>query len=118
DDPQHEHRVVWDLARAKHAGLMNRKGPWQSYPAAMLRSRAVSEACRIACPEVLGAVKYTPDELGGDFVDTPEGAPAAFAAPGPTTKVSRKKKEPEPTEAEVIPEPPASEPDETGEAPS
>lgn len=104
DDPQHEHRIVWDLDRAKHAGLMGRKGPWQSYPAAMLRSRAVSEACRMACPEVLGPAKYTPDELGGDFADAPEGAPAAFAAPGPTTKVSRKKKEPETVDAEIVPE--------------
>lgn len=104
DDPQHEHKIVWTLGRAKHAGLMGRKGPWQSYPAAMLRSRAVSEACRMACPEVLGPAKYTPDELGGDFIDAPEGAPAAFAAPGPTTKVSRKKKEPEPVDAEVVPE--------------
>lgn len=96
DDPQHEHVVTWTLDRAKHAGLMGRKGPWQSYPAAMLRSRAVSEACRMACPEVLGPAKHTPDELGGEFVDAPEGAPVAFATPGPTTKVSRKKKDPEP----------------------
>lgn len=105
DDPQHAHVVTWTLDRAKHAGLMGRKGPWQTYPAAMLRSRAVSEACRTACPEVLGPAKYTPDELGGEFIDAPEGAPAAFATPGPTTKVSRKKKEPEPTEAEPAPEP-------------
>lgn len=127
DDPQHEHRIVWDLDRAKHAGLMGRKGPWQTYPAAMLRSRAVSEACRMACPEVLGPAKYTPDELGGDFADAPEGAPAAFAAPGPTTKVSRKKKDPEPDPAETAPAPPADTHgqdelraaiDETGEAPS
>ena len=83
DDPQHEHRIVWDLDRAKHAGLMGRKGPWQTYLAAMLRSRAVSEACRMACPEVLGPAKYTPDELGGDFADAPEGAPAAFARAWP-----------------------------------
>lgn len=103
DDPQHEHKIVWTLERAKHAGLMGRKGPWQTYPAAMLRSRAVSEACRMACPEVLGPAKYTPDELGGEFIDAPEGAPAAFATPGPTTKVSRKKKDPEPAEAEPEP---------------
>lgn len=102
DDPQHEHKIVWTLDRAKHAGLMGRKGPWQSYPAAMLRSRAVSEACRMACPEVLGPAKYTPDELGGDFIDAPEGAPVAFATPGPTTKVSRRK--PEPVDAEIVPD--------------
>lgn len=111
DDPQHEHSITWTLDRAKHAGLMGRKGPWQTYPAAMLRSRAVSEACRMACPEVLGPAKYTPDELGGEFIDAPEGAPAAFATPGPTTKVSRKKKEPEPepepVEAEPVADPPA-----------
>lgn len=105
DDPQHEHVITWTLERAKHAGLMGRKGPWQTYPAAMLRSRAVSEACRMACPEVLGPAKYTPDELGGEFADAPEGAPAAFATPGPTTKVSRKKKDPEPVAPEPVAEP-------------
>lgn len=123
DDPQHEHRISWDLDRAKHAGLMGRKGPWQTYPAAMLRSRAVSEACRMACPEVLGPAKYTPDELGGEFVDAPEGAPAAFAAPGPTTKVSRKPKaDPVAASAEVAIEepngPPADTPDTTHTPPS
>ena len=107
DDPQHEHKIVWTLERAKHAGLMGRKGPWQTYPAAMLRSRAVSEACRMACPEVLGPAKYTPDELGGEFIDAPEGAPAAFATPGPTTKVSRKRKaDPVAASAEVAAEEP------------
>lgn len=123
DDPQHAHVVTWTLDRAKHAGLMGRKGPWQTYPAAMLRSRAVSEACRTACPEVLGPAKYTPDELGGEFIDAPEGAPAAFATPGPTTKVSRKKKDPEPTEAEPVAETKGQDElkaaiNETGEAPS
>lgn len=115
DDPQHEHSITWTLDRAKHAGLMGRKGPWQTYPAAMLRSRAVSEACRMACPEVLGPAKYTPDELGGEFIDAPEGAPAAFATPGPTTKVSRRKSkaDPEAASAEVAIEEPNGPPADT-----
>ncbi|WP_152353283.1 recombinase RecT [Brachybacterium subflavum] len=101
DDPQYEHKVTWTMDAAQKAGLT--KNPtWKSFPAAMLRSRAISEACRLACPEVLGPAKYTPDEIGGTFADAPEGAPAA--APQSTTKVSRRKREepkqePEPTPA-------------------
>lgn len=99
DDPQYEYKIVWTLDRAQHAGLMGRKGPWQTYPAAMLRSRAVSEACRVACPEVLGAVKYTPEELGGDFTDVPS---APTQPSGPTTKVSRRKPKAEPDVVDAV----------------
>lgn len=90
DDPSYEHKVTWTIQQAQAAGLT--KNPtWKSFPAAMLRSRAISEACRIACPEVLGPAKYTPDELGGAFADAPSTGPAA--APQATTKVSRRKKD-------------------------
>jgi hypothetical protein len=49
----------------KQAGLLS-KSNWQHYPAAMLKSRAVSECARDACQEVLLGMQYTPDELGAD----------------------------------------------------
>src|SRR5207342_2606352 len=46
---------------------------WEKYPRAMLRSRAVAEAVRTVCPEVLHGAIYTPEELGA-YVDQ-EGNP-------------------------------------------
>lgn len=112
DDPQYEHKVTWTIDAAQKAGLT--KNPtWKSFPAAMLRSRAISEACRIACPEVLGPAKYTPDEIGGNFADAPDSGPVA--APQATTKVTRRKPKAEPASAEPAAE--DAQP-ETGEAPS
>jgi hypothetical protein len=65
DDPGFVYKSEWDMDRAKTAGLLH-KSNWQHYPAAMLKSRAVSEAARDACQEVLLGIAYTPDELGAD----------------------------------------------------
>lgn len=54
---------------AKRAGLLDRKGPWHSYPRAMMRSRAVSEMCRSLFPDALMGATYTPEELGGESRD-------------------------------------------------
>ena len=58
DDPDFEFRAEWNLERAKQAGLAGR-GPWKTYPAAMLKARAITEVARDACPEVLSGVAYT-----------------------------------------------------------
>lgn len=100
DDPDYEHTVTWTLERAKSSGVAG-TDTWKKFPSAMLRSRAISEVCRLACPEVLGAVKYTPDEIGGAFADTPDQAPAD--PPQATTRVSRRKPDPEPVDAEIAP---------------
>lgn len=55
--------TVWTLEDAKQAKLLNKPGPWQEYPRAMLRSRAVSEACRTHFPAAIAGM-YTPEELG------------------------------------------------------
>lgn len=65
DDPSFTYSAVWDMARAKQAGLLSRTN-WQRYPAAMLKARAVSECARDACQEVLLGMAYIPDELGAD----------------------------------------------------
>lgn len=51
DDPGHPTRVTYTLQQAKQAGLAS-KDVWKSHPAAMLYARAVSTACRRACPEI------------------------------------------------------------------
>lgn len=65
DDPEYEFRVEWTMERAKKAGLGTR-GPWLQYPAAMLAARAITEVARMAAPECLFGVIYTPEELGAE----------------------------------------------------
>lgn len=78
--------VRWDLARAKQAGLGGEN--WSRYPRAMLFARAISEAARTYCPEVLGAISISTEEARdeGDH-PRPESAPFegahAPAADGP-----------------------------------
>lgn len=51
DDPGHPTRVTYTLEQAKAAKLAG-KDVWQQHAAAMLYARAVSTACRRACPEI------------------------------------------------------------------
>lgn len=62
DDPDYEHVAVWDEKKARDHGYWG-KGHWQKNPDLMLSNRALSECVRSACPEVLGGVSYTPDEV-------------------------------------------------------
>ena len=60
--------VDWDMDRARQAGLAG-KGPWRSYPRAMLKARCISDGVRAAFPACLGGC-YTPEEIS-DFEPTP-----------------------------------------------
>jgi hypothetical protein len=60
--------ITWDMARAQKAGL--NPGMWKKYPRQMLRARAMSEACRLCWPDVVGGV-YDPDELHAPKVSLP-----------------------------------------------
>ena len=51
DDPGHPTRVTYTLDQAKAAKLTG-KDVWTGHRAAMLYARAVSTACRRACPEI------------------------------------------------------------------
>ena len=62
DDPSYEHTATWDVKKAKDAGLWGR-GHWSKDPATMLKWRAISECVRFACSEVLGGLRYTPEEV-------------------------------------------------------
>lgn len=71
-------RLEWSLDDAVAAGLCTidadgqvrarsksgNKLPWEAYTRAMLRSRAVSEACRTWLPDVVDGASYVPEELG------------------------------------------------------
>ena len=90
DDPE-PYVVTWTLDDAVQAGLCeidnagrvrarDTKGqptPWEKYTRTMLRSRAISEAARAHCPDVLAGVAYTPEELQDDMI-------VIDAAPDPT----------------------------------
>lgn len=56
-------RFSFTLEDAKRAGLLG-KGPWLSYPAAMLRARCISAMARAVFPDALAGISYTPEELG------------------------------------------------------
>lgn len=66
---------------AKRANLTG-KGPWVTYPAAMLRARCISAMARAMFPDALSGVVYTPEELGaeiddeGDVITVPPSPPA------------------------------------------
>jgi len=77
-------RLEWTLEDAADAGLCTvdptsgkavavsqygRPLPWQAYTRAMLRSRAISEACRTWLPDVVEGASYAPEELGADVDD-------------------------------------------------
>lgn len=63
DDPDFEHVVVRDLGWAKQMGLTG-KDNYAKQPLTMLQHRAVTAVARMACPEALYGVAYTPDEMG------------------------------------------------------
>ena len=72
DDPEHPFEVTWTLRQepgdnpsAEVAGLLG-KNTWKNYPAAMLKSRAITQCARDACEEVLYGLHYTPEELGAE----------------------------------------------------
>lgn len=65
DDKDFAFIATWTTDRAAKAGLMN-KPIWKNYPAAMLKSRAITECARMACEEALSGVCYTPEELGAE----------------------------------------------------
>src|SRR5699024_8971315 len=65
DDPEYvPNPIRWDEGRARQAGLWTRKGPWQQYPGAMMRARAITEAARMWASDALYGVVYTAEELG------------------------------------------------------
>lgn len=111
DDPDFVFEVTWELKRnpngnpnAEEAGLLN-KSTWKNYPAAMLKSRAITQVARDACEEVLFGLHYTPEELGAE-VDA-EGEPVEARA----QRVTARPVEHDPWETPVQDGPVAVEPE-------
>lgn len=61
----------FSMEDAKRAGLLG-KGPWQQYPAAMMRARAISAMARAVFPDALAGCVYTPEELGAEVDEAGE----------------------------------------------
>lgn len=92
DDPDYVFRTEWDEKKARAAGLWG-KGHWAKDAEVMLQWRAISACVRLACSEVLGGLKYTPDEVE-NFDTAPvqatsqrmdQPAPAPASAPAAVT---------------------------------
>lgn len=62
DDPDYTYEVTWTIEQARRAGLTN-KDTWKSYPANMLRSRAVMDVCRAGAPEAMLGMEYSREEM-------------------------------------------------------
>ena len=65
DDPDYPISETRDKAWAKQMGLMS-QAQYVKQPMTMLTWRAITAVARVACPEALYGVAYTPDELS-DF---------------------------------------------------
>lgn len=63
-----EFETTFTLADAKRAGLIKAGGAWTTYPANMLRWRAIGYVADIVFPDVIGGM-YRPEELGA-FVNS------------------------------------------------
>ena len=75
DDPEFEFKEVWDMKRAEKMGLASNPN-WKKQPGTMLKWRAITAVARLACPEALYGVAYTPDEM---YDSAPESAPRRSA---------------------------------------
>lgn len=101
DDPEFEHVATWDQAKAERHGYWG-KGHWSKNPELMLKNRAVSECVREACPEVLGGVAYTPDEVD-DFAPQQHRSEQRGSAPRKlTAEIVRGEPAPESEAADMV----------------
>lgn len=77
---------TFNVEDAKKAGLWNKSGPWQQYPARMLQLRARAFALRDAFPDILkgiGIREEVEDIQVRDASPAPPPPPAELAAPEP-----------------------------------
>lgn len=94
-----EAEARFTLADAQRAGLAHKKN-WQQWPGQMCRARALANAARMACPDVI---------LGLDVADPGE---AATPPAGGLSRVALTTATPEPSDvAETPQEPPAAAPE-------
>lgn len=94
DDPDFEFRAVWDLEKAKTAGLLDKGGNWKKYPGAMLRARAITEVGRMGASDVLHGLIYTPEELGAVVDENGDPVGGANPRPQPVQHVEHRTQQP------------------------
>ena len=75
DDPDFPFTVTRDMAWAQRMGLAQNDN-YKKQPETMLQWRAISAVARLACPEALYGVTYTPEEVE----TAPDAAPARRSA--------------------------------------
>lgn len=66
-----QHTVTFTMDDAKRAGLIKDQGAWTSYPANMLRWRALGYCADIVFPDVIGGMKRA-DEFGAPISEDGE----------------------------------------------
>jgi len=86
DDPDEPTVISRDMAWANRMGLANEPN-YKKQPATMLSYRAITACARLACPEALYGVTYTPDEAYDLPAETatPTATGSDFGAPAATT---------------------------------
>jgi hypothetical protein len=108
DDPDYEFTVTRDLEWAKRMKLADNDN-YKKQPGTMLQWRAITAVARLACPEALYGVAYSPDEMGevsesrggglgavlAEQVHEPSGAVAPGAAPPEAASVETATSAPE-----------------------
>ena len=102
DDPDFPFEVTRDMAWAKGMGL-DKNDNYRKQPGTMLQWRAITAVARLACPEALYGVAYTPDELADDTRPATASAPVTAAAFAPPAAAPAP--EPEAVDAEQDDEP-------------
>lgn len=78
DDPDYEFEVTRDMAWAQRMGLADQPN-YRKQPGTMLQWRAITAVARLACPEALYGVSYTPDELEDIGEQRRAAAPSSLA---------------------------------------
>lgn len=60
--------VTYTKEDAERAGLWT-SHTWKKYPRQLLSARATTELARLLFPDIIKGVSYTPEEIGGDFIE-------------------------------------------------
>lgn len=95
----------FSMEDAKRAGLLG-KGPWQQYPAAMMRARAISAMARAVFPDALAGCVYTPEELGAE-VDEAGEIKNVVSEQSPVPPIQTETPNSTALVSEVVPKPPS-----------
>ncbi len=100
--------IMFTMEDARRAELVKAKSNWEKYPRAMLRSRAVSEACRAGFSDSIMGL-YSTEELAPDSVTvTPDGEIVYEASATADSEIIEGEQVVE-QQPQAVPDPPADE---------